>query len=112
MASEYRVFFKDGDKAIVGRDEFHADDDASAMVVGHMLADACADRCAEFELWQGTRRVDGRFDMGALPRSDKIAEIVIEREMAIRDSRWTIAESVRLLAQTSRLVKRFRDRTH
>ena len=112
MANLYRVFFRDGSKAIVGRDDFHAQDDACAMVVGHMLADACGDLCTEFELWQGTRRVDGRFAMGALPRAEKIAGIVIERELAIRDSQWTIAESVRLLEQTSRLVKRVRDRAH
>src|SRR5690242_1941453 len=79
MANLYRIFFRDGAKAIVGRDDFRAEDDASAMVVGHMLADACADLCTEFDLWQGTRRVDGRFAMGALPRGEKIADIVIER---------------------------------
>ena len=112
MSTAYRVFFRDEDKAIVGRDEFHADDDASAIVIGHMLADACADRCAEFELWQGTRRVDGGLAKGGFPSADKIAGIVIEREIAIRDSRWTIADSARLLERTSRLVASVRARAH
>jgi hypothetical protein len=108
LDTTYRVFFRDEDKAIVGRDEFHADDDGSAMVISHMIADACADRCAEFELWQGSRRVDRRLATGSFPSAEKIAGIVIEREMAIRDSRWTIADSKRLLEKTSRLVKSVR----
>lgn len=71
MATEYRIVFRDWDKAIVGRDEFHADDDVSAMVIGQLLAEACADRCAEFELWQGSRRVDASLAKAAVPSFDR-----------------------------------------
>jgi hypothetical protein len=102
----YRVFFWAEDGTIVGRDDFDADDDAFATAIAHMLADACSDRCAAFELWQSTRRVDTRFPI--VPRAEDIAaaaqQTVLDRELAIRDSKWIIADSVRLLEQTKRLL--------
>jgi len=104
----YRVFFRAEDGTIVGRDDFDADDDASATAIAHMLADACSDRCADFELWQSTRRIDTHLPKFVLPPAEEIAaaaqQTVLDRELAIRDSKWIIADSVRLLEQTKRLL--------
>jgi hypothetical protein len=100
----YRVFFRNEARVIVGRDDFDADDDASAMAIAYMLADACGDRCAAFELWQKTRRVDTCFAKSVTPSADEIAERVIDRELAISASQWAIANSLRLLEQTKRLI--------
>ena len=105
----YRLYLRDAEKRIVGRDDFDSDNDARALLVARMLRDACSDKCAGFELWQNTRRVDlpcpnlSKFSADEIHA--KVQTIVLERELAIRDSRWTIAESARLLEQTLRLLK-------
>lgn len=111
----YRVYFRNHYKFIVGRDDFLAADDACAMAVARALCDAGSDVCTSFELWQGVRQVE----MASSPRSpdmnfDEIApgveDIVLERELVLRDSRWVIAESQRLLQQTQRLLENNRRR--
>jgi hypothetical protein len=108
----YCLYLRDGEKQIVGRDDFDTDNDARALLIARMLRDACSDKCAGFELWQNTRRVDlpcpnwSKFSADEIHA--KVQTIVLERELAIRDSRWTIAESAQLLEQTLRLLKRNR----
>ena len=93
----YRVYLRDAEKQIVGRDDFESDNDARALLVARMLRDACSDKCAGFELWQNTRRVDlpcpnwSKFSADEIHA--KVQMIVLERELAIRDSRWTVADS-------------------
>jgi len=90
----YRVYFRRFG-AIVGRDEFDADDDETAWIVAGLLFDAVRDHCDSFELWQGARVVRGA------PVAEQIREraqaIAAKREEAIRNSGWEIAESRRLL---------------
>jgi hypothetical protein len=111
----YRVYFRNQYKFVVGRDDFAAEDDARAMAIARALCDACSDLCTSFELWQGVRQVE----MGSSPRSpdmnfDEIAprveDIVLERELVLRESRWVIAESQRLLQQTQHLLNNGRRR--
>jgi hypothetical protein len=106
----YRLYFRDELKGI------ETADDASAFAVAHMLADACSDRCTDFELWQNTRRVDEFFPKSVTPTAEKIAgaaqQTVIERELAIRASQRVIADSVRLLEQTRRLLNVTRRRAY
>jgi len=110
----YRLYLRDAEKQIVGRDDFDSDNDARALLIARMLRDACSDKCAGFELWQHTRRVDlpcpnwSKFSADEIHA--KVEAIVLDRELAIRDSRWTIADSARLLEQTGRLLKGNRSR--
>ena len=110
----YRVYFIDRTDAIVGRDDFGADDDAQAMIIARKLRDACSDLCSGFQLWQQVRRVDKAFSWGGNPSNGEatrqVQGIVLEREAAIRDSRWSFAESSRLLEQTQRLLDEVRRR--
>jgi hypothetical protein len=93
-------FFRTGKGTIGGRDDFEADDDRDALFIAQLLSNACADICETFELWEGARRVNTAC---AVPHSTAqqvnahIQEIVIEHEMAMRDSKWRIADSRRLL---------------
>jgi len=105
----YRVYFRNQQKFVVGRDLFDTEDDARAMAIAWTLCDACSDVCTGFELWQGVRQVE----MFSSPRSpdlnfDEIAaqvqNIVIERELVLRHTQWVIADSRRLLKQTQRLL--------
>src|SRR5690348_204888 len=97
----YRIFFRDEDGRIVGRDDFDAEDDAHARVIARVLLDACSDACVSFDLWEGTRIIVGKASAkpGTLTVEQVSARVqmsVLEREMAIRDSQWHIAESARL----------------
>ena len=105
----YRLYLRDDDWAIVGRDDFAAEDDRRAILIARALCAACADRCAGYGLWQGTRRVNASFPLRQpdLPPEQlpaKAQDIVLERELALLESRWTIADSVRLLERTARLL--------
>ena len=105
---QYHVYFRSGEDAIVGRDDFAAEDDATALQIASLLQDACSDMCERFELWEGARPIVPRpAAKPALSAADfyrRLEEIAIEREIAIRDSRWMIARSKRLLEQMQRLI--------
>jgi len=113
MAS-YRIYFRDRQRKIVGRDDFDAADDMRAMIVARKLRDACSDRCTTFELWDGGRQVH------TLPREIAVRNLeevatelettVLEREMAIRDGNWMIADSSLLLERIGRLLEKNRVR--
>jgi hypothetical protein len=111
----YRVYFRNQYKFVVGRDDFAAEDDARAMAIARTLCDACSDLCTSFELWQGVRQVE----MGSSPRRpdlnfdqfvEQVQNVIVERELVLRESRWVIAESQRLLQQTQRLLDNGRRR--
>lgn len=106
MTTSYRVFFRHNSD-IVGREDFEAEDDATAMVMASLLCDACSDVCERFELWQGVRRVDT--SVRARPKAS-VEELTEERQRALvrheeilRDGRWAISASKRLLGQIGRL---------
>jgi hypothetical protein len=110
----YRVYFRNRTGVIVGRDDFDAEDDAQAMIIARKLRDPCSDICSGFQLWQQMRRVDKAFSWAGNPSDGaaarQVQSIVLEREAAIRDSRWRVAESSRLLEQTQRLLDEVRRR--
>jgi len=110
----YRVYFRNRADAFVGRDDFEAEDDAQAMIVARKLRDACSDICSSFQLWQQMRRVDNAFsragNLNGGEAARQVQSIVLEREVAIRDSHWSVAESSRLLEQTQRLLDEVRQR--
>src|SRR5690348_13191155 len=104
----YRIYFRNQHAFIVGRDDFVAVDDEDAMVIGGKLVEACSDLCTGFEIWQSTRRLDtpGQTMPDANEIAARVQDIVLERELALRDSKWVIAESARLLKETERLLRR------
>jgi hypothetical protein len=112
LPRQYRIYFFDRERQIVGRDDFVAATDLDALAIAETLSDACADRCAGYELWEGTRRIERGSLTGKLGPPQAIAtsvqETVLERELAIRNSKWAIADSARLLDETSRLIERRR----
>ena len=113
LPQQYRLYFLDRNRRIVGRDDFLAVNDVDALAIAKMVSDACADRCAGFELWQCERRVEPGSPAHKADTPETIAavvqETVLERELAIRNSAWAVADSIRLLEETSRLLARRRD---
>jgi hypothetical protein len=103
----YRIYFRNQHAFIIGRDDFVAVDDEDAMVIAGTLADACSGLCTDFELWQSARRIDasrGQTILNAHEIAARVQNIVIERELVLRDSQWVIAESARLLKESERLL--------
>ena len=104
----YRMFFR-GDLGVCGRQDFAADDDDHALEVSAILADACSDVCTSFELWQGERQVCGERQLKptrlSTPHqlSERRQAQLVETEEAMRDSRFAIARSRRLLARLAEL---------
>lgn len=107
----YRIYFHGRSGSIQGRDDVDAEDDRSAVIMAELLWEACSDVCETFEVWQGIRRVDepctarSRPSLGARQVTARMQEALIRREEAIRDSRWAIARSQRLLERMDRLKR-------
>ncbi len=104
----YRIYFRDKDGLTAGRHDFDAVDDDSAMMIATLLCDACSGACETVELWDGARRVDISSQQKQVLTAEQInaraQETVVQSEAAIRDSRWLIARSGRLLEQIRRLT--------
>jgi hypothetical protein len=103
--NSYRIYFW-SQAAIVGRDDFEAKNDESALWMAELLCEACSDRCDSFDLWQGRRRVGSSLSgprAGVVEMTPQIQEELRRRQEAIRDSRWPIAESRRLLERIRQL---------
>jgi hypothetical protein len=70
--------------------------------------------CARIELWDGVRRVDTvRPNPSPLSLSEILARTestVLERELALHESKWIVAESARLLRETQHLLDHVRRR--
>jgi len=99
----YCLYLYSASGSMLGRDEFQAENDRSAMAVAEHLWDACSDVSASFELWDGLRRVDSEFSR--MPCPSVSAEQVmmtsqvslVEHEETLRSSFWALARSERLL---------------
>jgi hypothetical protein len=104
----YRVYFRTAWGTIGGRDDFMAEDDGTALSIAAMLYDACSDVCETFELWDGIRRVDIAARSGTALTVEQMDEdlegIVLEHEIALRDTIWAVAQSRRLLERTQQLI--------
>jgi CheY-like chemotaxis protein len=102
--STYQLCFRI-DGRIVGRDDFVVTDLELAKAIAWTLFDACNDNCTGYELWRDTKLVAAlaghqtAFMQSADAVRERCQGLVVEREEAIRDSRWAIASSKRLLAK-------------
>jgi hypothetical protein len=105
----YRIYLYSMSGSLLGRDEFEARDDRSAMAAAEQLWDACADVAASFELWDGVRRVDIEFSKMPCPTvsAEQImmaAQIsLVKHEEAMRRSFWALGCSERLLQRIREL---------
>lgn len=100
----YRCFFRGRSGAIEGRDDFEANDDDEAAALAELLGDACSDICETFELWQGARRLEIASGKAILLNeiTARMQESLVLREETIRDGRWMISRSHRLLERLAR----------
>jgi len=91
--------------AIIGSEEFEAENDAAALVIARNIFDAGADLCDVFDLWDGTRQID-QSRVATLQTnviSARWQDQVMRAEEALLNSGWAIAHSRRLLARFNEL---------
>ena len=105
----YRIYLYSMSGSLLGRDEFEAGNDRSAMAAAEQLWDACADVAERFELWDGVRRVDSEFSKMPCPTvsAEQVmmaAQVsLVKHEEAMRRSFWALACSERLLQRIREL---------
>jgi len=96
----YRLFLRNASHDIVGRTDFEAEDGLSALRVTHRIAMDCSDYCNSYDLLEEGKPISAS-NLSGLTHgflSEIEQQIVIDREIALRDSLWRIRESKRLLA--------------
>ena len=101
----YRIYFYINGE-IHGRQDFEADGDVAAIRIARVLYDACSDLCDRFELWQGKRQIYARQPHHQRANLADLIEdhqrVTIEIEERVRQSRWMIARSQRLIETLDR----------
>ena len=96
----FRLFLRNTKGSIVGRSDFHADDEASGLKIACRIAATCSDTCAGYELLQDGRLVASASATPGRPETDLTdceRRIAMDAEIALRDSVWSVNESRRLI---------------
>jgi transcriptional regulator with XRE-family HTH domain len=108
----YRLVFLDENDEAIAEHVFDDENESSAVLLAYTLAEACSDRCRDFELWRGSRPVR-HMDAGIFFSVDKKVlerEEVLRHEIAIRDSRSPVSGSPKLLDRIARLESDLRSK--
>ena len=107
---DYRLYFMDAKGAIKAREEFTAPCDEDAAAVSAVIADACSEHYARYEVWSFARLVVKGPNVGTAPLTVSLEEmrrsrqeLALHLEDSIQRSRWRIAQSQRLLEKTNEL---------
>jgi hypothetical protein len=81
--------------------ELIADCDEDAVKLATVVANACGDVCTSFELWETQRLLISGDILGFAPTAaqldGRLQKIVLDRELALRDSNGQLSESRSLL---------------
>jgi hypothetical protein len=112
MAKRYRIYFRNTQGWIEACEDFRADSDQAAAIIGSWLFEACSDCCADYDVWCGKQRVDGGMQpaiMRAPPNARMRASLQRAAE-ALLKAEWKIAQSERLLDLVGQL-QRSRDQS-
>lgn len=102
----YRLHFLDDTRSVLGLYDFPADTDDDALEIAQLTFDACSDRAKSFEVWHGARLVAsaGGTSAATLEQVVTARQIqAVELEERIRDSKWAVASSKRLLGRLDAL---------
>lgn len=98
----FRIRFLDECGSTILQFRMHAPE-AEAVGIATVLYQACCDVCAATEVWQGHSPVAYTRPFGGQPSREELSsaaqQIVLDREMLLRDSRTCIADSRRLLRE-------------
>jgi len=104
----YRLYLLGDDDIIQGYFDFPEESDEAAYEIAALAFDACSDRAMNFELWHNSQRINPL----AMPlraqgqaQANRQAQFVALGER-MRDSRWAIASSKRLLGRLNDMKPR------
>jgi hypothetical protein len=111
MRKKYQIYFRNDRGLIEACEDFRADGDQSAMVIGSWLFDACSDCCAEYDVWCGRMRISGGKQpmLARVPLTNRVRATLQKTTDAILNGRWKMARSQRLLVLVEQL-KQSRER--
>lgn len=101
VESFYHLKLLAGDRAICGSFAFSAASDEVAYEIAEAAFDACSDRAVAFEVRNGSRLINPTVTLVTTldqVMANRQAQIVALEER-MRDSRWAIAKSERVLAR-------------
>jgi hypothetical protein len=99
----YRLYFLNETGSIIAAEVYDARTDDEARAIGAVLVDACSDMARGYEVWQVNRRIARHADCdpSLVERARQLLrqreEHLLQLEERLRDSRWRIAKSKRLL---------------
>jgi hypothetical protein len=102
----YRLHLLDESTSVVGLYDFPAESDDDALEVARLAFDACSDCATRFEVWHGARPVASAGATSAVTLAQVVAArqiYAVELEERIRDSKWAVASSKRLLERLAAL---------
>jgi hypothetical protein len=107
MYKNYRIYFRNDHGWIEACEDFRAESDQSAMIIGSWLFGACSDYCAEYDVWCGRQRIAGA------PQPTRTRTLLTKNmraslrktAQALLSSRWKIAQSQHLLEFVGQLKR-------
>jgi len=104
----YHLYLLGEDGIMRGSFEFSADSDEAAYEIAQVAFDACSDRAIQFELWHNLRLISPTLP-APMTSLDQVTENrqahVVALEERMRDSRWAVAKSERLLTRLAAVKK-------
>lgn len=98
--ARFRLFLRNSNGRIVGRCDFTAEDKDSGLRIAHIIADACSDACAAYDLLQDGQLVASVTTSVGQPATDLTVfeqKVVVDLVIALHNSVWAIHDSKRLL---------------
>lgn len=101
ISAVYRIYLRDGHGNVLSGHTVAVESNDEAIKIAAILCNACAETAASFEVWKGemllTPSRAERTVAAAAEVSQRTQQIVIDTEIALRDSKRALAESRRLL---------------
>jgi len=97
----YRLYLKSWSNHTIGRADFNADDEATALAIAAGIFQSCSDIASGVEIWKGAEMIFSS-KQSSLPGvradlADEQQRLIISTEIALRDSGWQISESRKLI---------------
>jgi hypothetical protein len=104
----YQLLLHDGATNPPARLNLKAIDDGEAIIIASVVAEACSDSCTSYEVWDSHRLVASAASSNEPSNVRELGErrqqIVIDRELMLRDSRSHIAQSRKLLKRMDEFI--------
>jgi len=102
-AMQFRFYLIDKDDRIFAGEHFSASDDREAQAIAASLWEACSDAFGDYELWQGSRRVDRRPEWAC----QDITALRLNLQQRVVELEELLQEGFAVFERSSKLRKRY-----